>query len=419
MVYFLFLLKLNSFFSLISMFQRPESLPYSACSCQDITSTNHLQQWRTAKPNPASLDFWKPKTLFSRVKKYARFFSCEISEDALKTLQERLQKIVVGQDESVKMIINHISAHVKRTASMGSIKKAPLVLHFAGDFGVGKTLTASVISSYLFKESLGKDTVEHKATALFSGSNYLAHDKSSTRKKKTQQIRNKIIAQIKKCSKSIIIVNDLQKMDSNIFADLEDFFEGVGYTDDRKPIVTKDAIFIFTSDLGSADVSRDWSYKKLEREIKSRFNLYINFNKKLNSLVVHVPFKSLKEKEMKKIFHVELINHLSCHPSFECVCIDNHVIEFLLELWRESPVISKMNGRAFNKYIYPAIIENELSKLSFLPEKAEFNRLLKIEVKKLPGSDTWTAQNNMTKRKELKALLTYVKRGTEDDKREI
>lgn len=61
----------------------------------------------------------------------------------------------------------------------------------------------------------------------------------------------------------------------------------------EKPIVTKNAIFILTSDLGSADVSRIWGFSKLESEIKRRFTLYTNMNQKLNSLVVHVPFTSL------------------------------------------------------------------------------------------------------------------------------
>ncbi|MES1920273.1 hypothetical protein MHBO_001960 [Bonamia ostreae] len=44
-------------------------------------------------------------------------------------------------------------------------------------------------------------------------------------------IRKEIVNQLRKCPKSLIILNDLQKMDMSIFENLEDFFEGTAYTE--------------------------------------------------------------------------------------------------------------------------------------------------------------------------------------------
>lgn len=105
------------------------------------------------------------------VRSYFGIHTCAIAPNAIETVEAKLKRIVVGQEDALKTVVNHLAAHFR--PKVGFLKTSPLVLHFGGDFGVGKTLTASVISAFLFKEHAGRETVEHPATLLFSGSKYL------------------------------------------------------------------------------------------------------------------------------------------------------------------------------------------------------------------------------------------------------
>ncbi|MES1920274.1 hypothetical protein MHBO_001961 [Bonamia ostreae] len=125
----------------------------------------------------------------------------------------------------------------------------------------------------------------------------------------------------------------------------------------------------------------------METEIKKRFSLYTNFNKKLGSLVVHVPFKTLGKKEMKEIFKNELLNTLSCIDRFECVRFDKRVVDFLVSKWESSEIIKKMNGRAFHKYIYPTFVDEEIQRTKNLLKVKGKKRHLKLAIKKNGDKD--------------------------------
>ena len=86
---------------------------------------------------------------------------------------------------------------------------------------------------------------------------------------------------------------------------------------------------------------------------------------------------------MKKIFQIELANSLSCSDRFDCVRFKQEVVNFLIQKWEDSPLIQKMNGRAFHKYIYPNFVEEELLKLNFLRSERGKKRCLRLLLKKI------------------------------------
>eukprot|EP01083_Nonionella_stella_P096815 272217_1 len=321
---------------------------YRSCSCGDVGSVQ------------------LPCSGFYRYYSRACYsFFCAINHDAHSTISAYLEKIVQGQAEAIRRIVNDLWRHIEGVINQTD-NRSPCVLHLAGDNGVGKTLAASVVARFLFQMHNYEDPVSQHGTLLLSGSFYQApqlktapEDAETWNRKQKQLLRNQIFAQLRKCSNSIIIVNDLEKMDANVFSSLEDFFEGIAYdeaTDQR--ISTKDATFILTSDLGSGELTRGWSADKLEFEIRKRFELYVNKNRKLLGLVVHIPFRSLSVDEMSKIIRKELSSSLTCGKRFNCVEFTHDVVTFLADKWWTSPTYRSMNGRAvdkilLNRFVHP------------------------------------------------------------------
>lgn len=69
---------------------------------------------------------------------------------------------------------------------------------------------------------------------------------------------------------------------------------------------------------------------------------------------------------------------LSCNPAFDCAEITKEAVDVLVAKWEESPLIQKMNGRAFHKYIYPTFVESHLRQLKMAEKKKGFQRTLRL-----------------------------------------
>lgn len=62
---------------------------------------------------------------------------------SVKTMKEQLRQNVFGQRSAIDRIASLLHNHVE---NMGNYKRLPLVLHFAGDNGVGKSMSGKVLS---------------------------------------------------------------------------------------------------------------------------------------------------------------------------------------------------------------------------------------------------------------------------------
>lgn len=168
--------------------------------------------------------------------------NCPQRPDGIKNMEKYLLSRVFGQDEAIRKITDAFSS---RQAGLNK----PLVLHFAGDNGVGKTLTALAISEALF-------SVKNKLTNYRKGTIYLqGHDYSiniGTSELSKEGFYNDLVSQVKKqvveCPFSLIIIDEFELLGEKTMYDLLKLIED--------PIMSK-TVFILISDLGKEGVTSD------------------------------------------------------------------------------------------------------------------------------------------------------------------
>lgn len=77
-----------------------------------------------------------------------------------KIIKEQLMTQVFGQRTAINRIITLLNNHMKATENQ---RKMPVVLHFAGDHGVGKSMSADIVSEYAFRFHQGRPINQRKA----------------------------------------------------------------------------------------------------------------------------------------------------------------------------------------------------------------------------------------------------------------
>jgi hypothetical protein len=126
-----------------------------------------------------------------------------------------------------------------------------------------------------------------------------------------ESLKSKIVKQLKKCKNSIIVIDDIQQMMAEVFLSLEPYLLGLlNYKGGTfsflkiEQISTKEAIFIFTSDLGSEDLTRNKDIHQLKAFIHERISQYSS--DQINQHLHHIPFQSLDESTFDSIISREM-----------------------------------------------------------------------------------------------------------------
>jgi ATP-dependent Clp protease ATP-binding subunit ClpA len=127
-----------------------------------------------------------------------------------------------------------------------------------------------------------------------------------------ESLKLKIVNQLKKCKNSIIVIDDIQQMMAEVFLSLEPYLLGLlNYKGGRllshlkiEQISTKEVIFIFTSDLGSEDLTRNKDIHQLKAFIHERISQYSS--DQINQHLQHIPFQSLDEATFDSIISREM-----------------------------------------------------------------------------------------------------------------
>jgi hypothetical protein len=144
---------------------------------------------------------------------------------------------VFGQNSALAEIRKILKPKLKETG-FNDLEKKPAVIHLIGDNGTGKSLTGTIISENLFKFHLGRRREDQACLLYQDGQDYGPPADPYARQTEvsslTLKLKTKIALQIKKCQKSIFIIDDIQKMMFEVLLGLTGVFEGLYENNDRK-----------------------------------------------------------------------------------------------------------------------------------------------------------------------------------------
>ena len=294
----------------------------------------------------------------------------ESSAETLLNLEDKLNKIIIGQPSAVKTI----SEALRRSrVGLNDMNKPLGVFFFVGTTGVGKTALAKVLSQQLFADEkaliridMSEYMEKHSVSKLIgSPPGYLAYEEGG---QLTEKVRNHPF--------SVILFDELEKAHPDVLNVLLQLLDEGILTDSKGRTVSfKQTIIIFTSNVGSEKIQKRGigfqndrlpleDYLIFEENLKKELKL--NFKTEfLNRMDEVVVFQPLEEKSVYKIIEL-LLEDLKLR-------VENlgYTIEFSKGVLKKIYELgySEINGVRSVKRCVTRLIENPLS--SFLLKTSE------------------------------------------------
>lgn len=270
---------------------------------------------------------------------------CRWHSNPLERIEEELQK-VVGQDIAVNSVKRAFSRHTY---------SSPMVLHLAGDNGVGKTLTMTLLASSLLHNGVESDCFLSVEGELYSGTE-LVRDLMG------EKFLRAILLQLTRCENSVICIDDVQKMDPGIVSRLSPLLEK-GFIHDPALGVVKanQAIFIFASDFHEEGLTRSVSYRGLVEMVRMETERYWSGARRLNHLLFEIiPFQALTAQHIQQIVEQRLQEWVANNEhSIRKLCVHQDIIERISLLSMEHYPNHNARGYTtyYNEYIIDPIVE--------------------------------------------------------------
>lgn len=254
----------------------------------------------------------------------------------LMTLEERLNKKVIGQPE----VVNKVVRAIKRSSIGISNKNKPIgSFLFCGNTGVGKTYLAKVLSEEFFYSDKNLITVDmteymeaHSVSKLIgSPPGYVGYDE-----------KGQLTEKVRKNPYSVVLFDEIEKAHPDIFNILLRILDEGNISDSSgRNINFKNTIIIMTSNIGSQALnnkgalgfgedsgSTNRNTEIIRQSIKQKFKP--EFINRLDDIII---FNKLNEKDLILIINQSVENlkeriysELGIQFSF-----DDDVVEFILK----------------------------------------------------------------------------------------
>ncbi len=222
-------------------------------------------------------------------------------------LEKEIQKRVVGQPFAIKAVADAIRAS---RAGLNDPSRPIGVFLFLGPTGVGKTELAKALAEQLFDQEdamirldMSEYMEKHTVSKLIgSPPGYIGYEEGG---QLTEAIRRRPYA--------VVLLDEIEKADHGVFNILLQIFDEGRLTDSKgRKINCKNAIFIMTSNLGSAEL-QNLMHKKIEGLSKEMILntvdpiLKSHFRPEfLNRLDEILPFLPLQQEDMATIVEIQL-----------------------------------------------------------------------------------------------------------------
>lgn len=228
-------------------------------------------------------------------------------------LLEALQTQVYGQPLITERIYKSLRAHM-----LNDKPSRPLVMYFSGWTGTGKTFVSRLIANNLFKEGMQSKFVKYISSSYHFPIKIEGNEEIM---KHRLRLRQMIQETVKNCDRSLIILDELDKLPSGVVDSIQPL---VDYIDDVDGTKYNKAIFIFLSNTG-AEKLNTLAYKmfkegKERKDLLSKDVEEILIKESYNeqgglressllrrySIGVFVPFLPLEREHVKKCIYNEI-----------------------------------------------------------------------------------------------------------------
>ncbi|MEV4314200.1 ATP-dependent Clp protease ATP-binding subunit [Actinocrispum sp. NPDC049592] len=205
-------------------------------------------------------------------------------------MEDELHKRIIGQEEAVKAV----SKAIRRTrAGLKDPKRPSGSFIFAGPSGVGKTELSKALANFLFGDDdaliqidMGEFHDRYTASRLFgSPPGYVGYEEGG---QLTEKVRRKPF--------SVVLFDEIEKAHQDIYNTLLQVLEDGRLTDGQgRTVDFKNTVIIFTSNLGTADISKPVS---------------LGFGGGADGASNYEKMKQKVNDELKKHFRPEFLNRI-------------------------------------------------------------------------------------------------------------
>ena len=301
-------------------------------------------------------------------------------KDKLKNLNERIKKIVIGQDEAVDSVCKAI----KRQRIGISNPNKPVVLFFGGTTGVGKTFLCKTLAKELWgdeKQIIRLDMSEYSeqtsVTKLYGAPpSYVGYGDSGS-----------LVDKLKMKKNCILLLDEIEKANEKVYNVFLQLFDEGRLTDSKGNIVDcRNIVVIMTSNIAAKKlinnkpvgfvVNLDDTRKDIiDKELKKHFNP--EFLNRIDSIIY---FNKLTKKDIKEII-LQKIKEIETRVNssgyfFEKEIKDEDFISYILSMMEDTndlgarPIEHKLQELMIDK-ICDKIINNDI-KIGEFFKKSDF-----------------------------------------------
>ena len=213
-------------------------------------------------------------------------------------LEDTLSKSVIGQDKAIEAVSNAIR---RNKAGIGDEHRPLGSFLFAGPTGVGKTLLAKVLASFLFDDEKAltridmSEYMEKYSVSRLIGAppGYVGYDQGG---QLTEVVRRRPY--------SVILFDEIEKAHPDVFNILLQVLDDGRLTDGQGRVVDfTNTIIIMTSNLGSQEILADPQHANENVMEIIRHTFKPEFINRIDEIVI---FNPLGEGEIRKIVHLQL-----------------------------------------------------------------------------------------------------------------
>ena len=292
-----------------------------------------------------------------------------------------------GQQSSVETLVGQINRKLYDP-------KASFVVHLAGDNGVGKTMSAGLLSIAISLYPHQSHVNAGETLLIFPGSEYanITAESSAGLKQAAQNIRSRLIAHVTRFPRCVVLFDEITQFHPVLMHELNTIFAAIehGKALDEVPMT---GVFCFiTSDFGSNGRTLGMSpvdIRTMVWEILQETYQNIPVFKKANI----IPFVSLSPADFQNAIRYRL-NILKCHHERKKSIFGNaiiQIVEFLYDSERiveflYSEILSgipQRNGREIDR-VFDDFIEGPLIlKLAEFEIRASERRSTAVSTKRV------------------------------------